>query len=245
MMATLPSDSNMAIWSQVEMTDPSKTKPFNRQGGFRGTATNATFLAMRATELFGPWGTGWGWTVLDERYVEGHAFDERNRAVVHVLKIRFWYVHNGQRGESEHYGQTMFVGKTSSGLFTDEEAPKKSLTDAMSKALSMLGFAADIHMGLFDDNKYVNDAREKFAAETRPDKAIATPATEKISPAMAYVANARNKMQTFSKADELRTWWRTEEKARTAAGITKGSRDYETLYTDFCAIGHGFIHRAA
>ena len=71
-------------------------------------------------------------------------------------------VHIGN-GTVEHFGQTTFVGKNKNGYFTDEEAPKKSLTDAIGKALSMLGFSADIYLGLFDDNKYVNDRKAEAA----------------------------------------------------------------------------------
>jgi hypothetical protein len=71
-------------------------------------------------------------------------------------------VHIGN-GTVEHFGQTTFVGKNKNGYFTDEEAPKKSLTDAIGKALSMLGFSADIYLGLYDDNKYVNDRKAEAA----------------------------------------------------------------------------------
>lgn len=40
---------NLALWQRVEKTDPQYTKPFSRGGGFRGTATNATYLAKKAT----------------------------------------------------------------------------------------------------------------------------------------------------------------------------------------------------
>ena len=33
---------------------------------------------------------------------------------------------------------------------------KKVATDALTKGLSKLGFNADVFMGMFDDNKYVN-----------------------------------------------------------------------------------------
>ena len=33
---------NLAIWSHVDRTDPTYTKPFQRSGGLRGTAVNAT-----------------------------------------------------------------------------------------------------------------------------------------------------------------------------------------------------------
>ncbi|MFK8333452.1 hypothetical protein M2D63_026040, partial [Pseudomonas sp. BJa5] len=38
---------------------------------------------------------------------------------------------------------------------TDGEAPKKSLTDAINNSLSMLGFRADVFLGIFDDRDYV------------------------------------------------------------------------------------------
>src|SRR5690606_33640239 len=87
---------------------------------------------------------------------------------------------NGERGEVVQFGQTTFVGRNKNGFFTDEEAPKKSLTDAMSKCLSLLGFSADIHLGRFDDNKYVNDLRQEFA-EKYEAEAKAKAAAPKIT----------------------------------------------------------------
>jgi len=150
--------SNLDIWNSVGKTDPAYTKAFSRGGGFRGTATNATWLAKRATEMFGPIGIGWGIKVLDERVLDGAEGEK-----VHRVHICLWYKWDGELGKVEHFGQTTFVGKNKHGWFTDEEAPKKSLTDAMSKALSLLGFASDVHLGLFDDNKYVNDLKREFA----------------------------------------------------------------------------------
>lgn len=159
--------SNLAIWAAVEKTDPKYTKGFSRGGGFKGTATNATYLARKATETFGPCGTGWGITVLNEEVFTGapHIVGEQVVAhdMIHKVHARLWYVLDGKRGEVEQFGQTQFVGKNKNGFYTDEEAPKKSLTDAMSKCLSLLGFSADIHLGLYDDNKYVAKLWEEFA----------------------------------------------------------------------------------
>lgn len=83
--------------------------------------------------------------------------------MIHKVHARLWYVLDGVRGEVEQFGQTQIVGKNKNGFYTDEEAPKKSLTDAMSKCLSLLGFSADIHLGLYDDNKYVAQLNEEFA----------------------------------------------------------------------------------
>ncbi len=163
---------NLSIWEQVEKTDPAYTKPFNRGGGFKGTATNATYLAKRATEVFGPIGLGWGVEILDESLMEGAPLDDRGtRELIHKVRVKLWYRYQEMRGEVVQFGQTTFVGKNRNGIYTDEEAPKKSLTDGMSKCLSLLGFSADIHLGRYDDNKYVEEVaaefREKQEAEAR------------------------------------------------------------------------------
>lgn len=159
---------NMAIWEKVEKTDPKYTKQFSRGGGFKGTATNATYLARKATETFGPCGTGWGINVLSEEVFVGapHIIDGQVVAndAIHKVHARLWYILDGKRGEVEQFGQTQIVGRNKNGFYTDEEAPKKSLTDAMSKCLSLLGFSSDIHLGLYDDNKYVAELRKEFSA---------------------------------------------------------------------------------
>lgn len=158
---------NMRVWDKVEKTDPKYTKQFSRGGGFKGTATNATYLARKATEMFGPCGTGWGINVLSEEVLTGapHVIEGQVVAhdMIHKVHARLWYVLDGKRGEVEQFGQTQIVGRNKNGFYTDEEAPKKSLTDAMSKCLSLLGFSADIHLGLYDDNKYVAQLRQDFA----------------------------------------------------------------------------------
>lgn len=168
--------SNMEIWNKVEKTDPKFTKQFSRGGGFKGTATNATYLARKATEAFGPCGTGWGLNVLSEEVFVGapHIIDGQVVAndAIHKVHARLWYVLDGKRGEVEQFGQTQIVGRNKNGFYTDEEAPKKSLTDAMSKCLSLLGFSADIHLGLYDDNKYVAELRREFSEPERPSAKV-------------------------------------------------------------------------
>jgi hypothetical protein len=120
-----------------------------------------------------------GERVLTKSIVHKHSVANES---VHFVRIKLNYpvfakndsgqdVHIRQ-GEVEHFGQTTFVGKNKNGYFTDEEAPKKSLTDAIGKALSMLGFSADIYLGLFDDNKYVNDRKAEAAKAGAPKAEI-------------------------------------------------------------------------
>lgn len=164
---------NLALWNSVQATDPAYTKSFSRSGGFRGTAINHTYQQKRATEAFGPKGLGWGSTVLDEQMERGAPIVHEKHGVigheiVHVVRIELWYIQGDKRGAIQAYGQTTFVGSNKHGTFTDEEAPKKSLTDAESKALASLGFSADVHLGLFDDSKYVNDLKARVEEAEKP-----------------------------------------------------------------------------
>jgi hypothetical protein len=171
------SDKNMQIWAQVEKTDTRFTKKA-KVNGQDITSLSGTAMVMRATELFGPVGIGWGWKIIEERFDEGHEIyvgegDKRScigREIGHTLKIALWFTQDGQRGEIEQYGCTRYQYKTSYGMTTDGEAPKKSLTDAIKKALSMLGFSADVFLGLFDDQAYVNQLKEEQAIEQAADK---------------------------------------------------------------------------
>lgn len=167
-----PTHPNLALWESVQATDPDYTKSFSRSGGFRGTAINHTYQQKRSTQAFGPKGLGWGSKILDEKYQEGapilHKDQVIGREIVHVVRIELWYVLDGNRGSTEAFGQTTFVGQNKHGVYTDEEAPKKSLTDAESKALASLGFSADVHLGLFDDNKYVSDLKVAVAEAEKP-----------------------------------------------------------------------------
>lgn len=161
-----PDNDNLSLWSAVEVTDPNFTKSYKGNGGFQGTATSATYLVKKATAKFGPVGIGWGWDILEEDIIEGATTldkaGERGTEKVHKIRLKVWYEWGGKRGEIVHFGQTTLVGKNKYGWYTDEEAPKKSLTDALTKSLSMLGFAGDIHLGMYDDNRYVNDLRKDF-----------------------------------------------------------------------------------
>jgi len=171
---------NTRIWDQVNTTDPSATKNFTGMGGFKGTAIKPTYLMRKATEVFGPCGEGWGWTVLEDRFDEGGPLlaptkewpeAPRINAKLHTIKIELWYLgKDGQKCTVQHYGHTPFVLLQQGKIITDWEAAKKSLTDAIGKCLQPLGFAADIHMGLFDDAAYVEAVRDEVALEKAEDR---------------------------------------------------------------------------
>lgn len=162
---------NLAIWHAVEKTDPWHTKGFSRGGGFKGTAVSPMYLIQKATTLWGPMGKDWGVRIVKEQVLQGSPLLSEAGALlghesVHAIQIELFY----PGGSIPGIGQTQLVGRNKYGFFTDEEAPKKSLTDALTKALSWLGFAADVHMGLYDDVKYVADLKKEFSQQQEPEK---------------------------------------------------------------------------
>jgi hypothetical protein len=196
---------NLALWNRLEPTDPKYTKQFDR-GGFKGTATNGTYIIKRLTEEFGPCGTGWVFVLDDERVIVGHTLASGDKAQLHVVRGHIEYGDKNGAGDYPHatspqFGQTMLVGSNKNGTFTDEEAPKKSITDCISKCAVLLGIAADVHLGLFDDSKYVND-RKREVAEENGEKTV-----HGISPEGTPVS-ARNNLPVANQPNDIE-WART------------------------------------
>ena len=196
---------NLALWKAVEKTPPSQTKAITGKS-YQGTSPKPHYLIHKATETFGPCGIGWGFTIEDERIEEG-AGGER----MSIARVRVWFKWDGERGEVEHIGGTQFSGTRSSGKpFTDEDAPKKSVTDALIKALSMIGFAGDIFMGRYDDSKYIAELREEArAAKEQPASAPrqSAPAKEPIDPAESeqareFIIKTMDILETTAEFDE-------------------------------------------
>lgn len=166
--------NELAIWTEVERTDNQFTKAYDN-GSFKGTSINAMWLVKQCTRVFGPAGKGWGYTIVDERFDEGEPLFMGNERIgtskIHTLRLQFWYVLDGERYTVEHYGHTPFVFRTRNGIKTDPEASKKSLTDALKKCLSMLGFGADVWMGQYDDPEYVAELSQEFSEAKQAERA--------------------------------------------------------------------------
>lgn len=158
-----------ALWKRAFTTDPQAVKPITGKQ-YSGNSPKPYWIIERLTDEFGPCGIGWGFTILNERF---ERFSDTD--TLHVAVVRLWYILGGQRGELEQVGQTKASYVTSKGSFMlDEDAPKKSVTDALVKCASYLGFAGDIFSGRWDDSRYVEAAaaewRERKLADD-PDRA--------------------------------------------------------------------------
>tara|TARA_R110000824_G_scaffold98780_6_gene235519 strand:+ start:408 stop:1043 length:636 start_codon:yes stop_codon:yes gene_type:complete len=132
-----------AVWSKVDTTDPKYTKKVNQRGGF--TAIGAQYQLKKATELFGPFGKGWG--------VSGESFHHYENDGLFLYSAMLWYKLEGDDTEYRFPINSSIIYNRNGRI--DDDFAKKVATDALTKGLSKLGFNADVFMGLFDDNKYV------------------------------------------------------------------------------------------
>lgn len=152
--------ANNQLWEKVSQTNTKFLK--DSQKGL--SSIDGYYVFQKATEQFGPCGLGWGYQILEEDYRQGGPIFNQNKTEIvaheidHMLRVKLWFKHGDEKGELEHYGVTRYVYSSKYGPITDEEAPKKSLTDAIKKCLSMLGFCADVYLGMFEDADYKQGA---------------------------------------------------------------------------------------
>jgi len=149
--------NNLRIWDAVSKTDPKHTKGFKRAGGFQGTAIKPIWLTKRLTEQFGPAGSGWG--MHQPEFQTVNAGDE----ILVFCTVALWYREGEMQAVVYGVGGDKVMGKNKYGPFTNDEAFKASYTDALSNAMKQIGMGADIHMGLFEDEKYVRETTREFA----------------------------------------------------------------------------------
>jgi hypothetical protein len=146
--------SNTAIWDVLSKTDPAHTKGFSRSGGFKGTAIKPQWVVSRLTEHFGPVGVGWGMGEPSFQVINA------DKETLVYCTVSAW--HTDRDNVFWGVGGDKVMTQRQSGSFVDDEAFKKAFTDALMNAFKFVGVAADVHMGLFDDSKYVQEMRDTF-----------------------------------------------------------------------------------
>ena len=161
----------MKIWETLSKTNPKFTKPLPGYGGKKLTTIDPMYQIKMMTDLFGPVGIGWKYKV-DYKYIDGLVFAE--------VTIKYF------TDEWHEYGPVCSVQNLSKRDKLDDEAPKKAMTDAMTKAFSHLGMSADVFMGKFDDSKYVEQMKQEFS---QPKKIPQTNGTEHDEDHDAVVIN--------------------------------------------------------
>lgn len=149
--------ANTRLWRRVCVTNPETVRTAEKHGR-RFTAICAQAQRLKATEVFGPYGKGWGLTPHDCK------FTLLTKDLILFQGI-FFYTY---RGKKYHFPIATSISPkiaTANGAYLDDECIKKLMTDAETKALSKLGFNADVFLGLFDDNRYLDYLKQEFLEE--------------------------------------------------------------------------------
>jgi hypothetical protein len=186
------------LWDRLGKTDPAHTKPFKRAGGFAGTSIKPMWSYHRMTEEFGACGVGWGVNKPSFQVVQTD-----DEALVFCI-VSIW--HGDRENVVFGVGGDRAVGKNRNGVFTDDEAFKKAFTDATTNALKMIGVGADIHMGRFDDDKYVNELRSEFSENQDAGDEGNASRKKFIAECVATI----NRIGAFPNPLDLRNWWSSE-----------------------------------
>lgn len=147
--------SNTVLWDSLTKSDPKHTKPFSRAGGFKGTSLKPIWMTHRMTEAFGPCGVGWGMERPEFQVVTA------DKEILVYCTTALWHSDRANIVYGVGGDKVMTV-RNNGNVFCDDEAFKKAYTDSLSNAMKQIGMAADIHMGLHDDDKYVQEMREEF-----------------------------------------------------------------------------------
>ena len=175
---------NMKLWDSVCETDPGTTKEVNF--GRKFTAIDAYAQIKRATEIWGPYGGVWGLTDISHTPVEGTT----------MMLVSSWFKY--PEGKFPITSSIFFMSEKGS---TDDDFAKKVETDLITKALSRLGFNADVFMGKFDDNRYVQAMKKKF---------------EQVSPEPVNKTKVENTVKTLKRLIDADTIEETHEQFKTA-----------------------------
>lgn len=148
---------NLDLWDRVQETNPNYTKKANVKGN-QITSIAPQFQIMNATEQFGAYGSKWGFKDM--------WFDYSLKELGLICLNATFFFPNG----SFPVVNSISLWRDNAQTKIDDQFAKKLETDALTKALSKLGFNADIFLGRFDDSRYFNEVNEKY--NPKPKKTI-------------------------------------------------------------------------
>lgn len=146
---------NMKLWDSVKITDPKFHKAVS-YGKRKFTAIDPQWQLQEATKRWGPYGHKWGLRNIHHEIVRMDDIGTDGPVVDYAIIIRaeFFYPIDDKEVSFEIMNDDKFV--------RGQEVLKKLITNTRSKALSLLGFSADVFMGMYDDVSYVKDLEKRF-----------------------------------------------------------------------------------
>jgi hypothetical protein len=178
-------NTNLKLWREVEVTDPSWLKAATINGN-KIKAINPQKQLKQATEVFGPYGSTWGLRNCKRSIIE---MEQTVKLI--FLECTFFF----PEGEFEISNMIKLCYTSAKGRYiVDDEAPKKVETNTISKALSKLGFASDVFEGRFEEAGY--EKLVKYSQSTEISK--------------AEIDSAKKALQNSTDAEKLSKLWNSK-----------------------------------
>lgn len=228
---------NLKLWNSFQPTNPSFVKTFKRYGKDLATI-NPTYVMEQLTKKFGPCGQGWAFVIDDERVHEGpFIFNKDDPRILGTERLHVIQGHLEYKAEDgswaktgPQFGQTYLVTVTNSGnVIFDEEAPKKSVTDCLLKCAVMIGVTADIHKGLWDSSKYVNDAKQTHG-EAEPEYKLESVGPVTISNVAGTVVIPKMEVGEVKRMPKGYKNWMPEQWTNWLSSVSLTSEQLETCF---------------
>lgn len=148
---------NLKIWNDVCKTDLKYTKSA-KKNRVPFTSISPQYQLKKATQIFGPYGVGFG-VVPNSISV---TYKELGTTTLLIYNAIMYYVSEYGRGELAISAVQRLCYVTDQGkgyLLIDDDAQRKAETNALSKALSKIGFDANIYMGMHENYDYVQSLK--------------------------------------------------------------------------------------
>lgn len=171
---------SMELWNSVASVPPEYVKDQEINGKWL-KGVNPHYMVQLATEKWGPMGTGWGIANLQWQVVEGTL----------IMGGDLWYNSDPQTGFRVYVDVPFQQGR---------DCLKRAQTMLQSKALSKLGFAAEVYMGIWDESD-PPESRAKAASATSKARAAAKAINE--APDLEKLAKISEAIQTRIKEGHL------------------------------------------
>ena len=175
---------------------------------------NPMWRMKRMTEMFGPCGIGWKYTI-DKQWTECYGNEVKCFCNV-SLYIRDPETKEWSEAIPGNGGSAIVKIENSGKLYVDDEGYKMALTDALSIAMKPLGIGANVWYGPKATGRY----ESKYEEDTSPRQSVSYP---KITPQLAK--QAFMDLDRVKTREEYNAVWQTYSK-----------------YADFVKIGGEFYN---
>ena len=159
---------NLSIY-EAGKSVPAEAKKTIKGGRINGfTDINPMWRIRKLTEIFGPCGIGWYYTI-DREWLEGN---ESTGEVAAFVRISLYVKADGEWSRPiVGVGGSMFAASESKGIRVSDECYKMAQTDALSVACKNLGIGAEVYWAA-GETKYSSGGQ---AAPPAQDPTKATP----------------------------------------------------------------------